>query len=201
MRNPPKNHWSIYITVISLECEQLDTLFFGKPRGHSFLILVDENQKHVIRELHGTYHNRKLDRMGPNNGLTILNRLGVVASYLGLYRPFIKTLEYFKVRDNMIHLGVKEVKARLPYQEINGYKVTSGTQKDMQKIWEEAIKIGEDINNTSPPFIAFNRNNGGQNCHSAIHTILNAAGFTIDKNQLPDYILPGVDTLITKQSI
>lgn len=200
MRNPPKNNWSIYITVISLECERLDRFFFGKPRGHSFLILVDENQQHVIRELHGTYHNRKRDRMGPNNALNILNRLGVIASYIGMYTWFLKCLEYLSIRDNMIHLGVKEIKAKLKFSEINGYKVTRGTQDDMQKIWKSMLKAGDDINSISPPFIAFSRRNGGQNCHSAIYTILRKTSLTITQKNLTDYALPGINTLITPKN-
>ncbi len=187
-----RSHWSIYVAADKLETEKFDNIIFGKSRAHSFLLLVDEDNQKVIKELHGTSFDLQNDAINVNGGRKPLNLVGVVASSLDLKDQFMKSVCALGLDDRVARLYVKEVDGRREYDEIEGYPIVSGAKAQMRSMWEDICRVGEKINKVNEPFIPFSIDEGGQNCHSATLTMLNEAGLEVIKERFEHYALPGI---------
>lgn len=195
------DRWAIHIAADKLNTEKFDKFVFGKSRAHSFLLLVDEGEQSISREIHGTFHNLGNRKMGPTQCPSKkADLIHSITSSFGLHHTFMACAKSFKLDKNVIRLGVKEIKSTRELENVTSYPIVSGTKQQMQNMWKEGRKKESFINNKKPTFIPFNLVSG-QNCHSATSTILDHLGLSFIPEKFPEYTFRGFDNIITKQSI
>jgi len=151
------NKWSIYsIEELKPERQGLKAALVGKKRAHSFLALVDESKREIVRELHfGGYatDGAVADRYASNP----MNILATLADSFGLSQVFKAVSDKAGIGDNLVRLKGVQTGKRRNIDELSAQSLqlcmTDAPEKVLAR-WNAACKAAVVLNEADIPTLS-----------------------------------------------
>lgn len=164
--------------------KRLNRIVLGQPMGHSFLALVDDEGT-VRTEIHGGTFDESRGRIFLARPARITKYFMALSTVAGLDVVFDKTLRYTGLGKYQPRLLAAVTIGRWQYPIAKTiHVVDAGGERDMAAKWLLMLDAAKAVNAQRPTYYTFPKKTRGQNCHSVIATLLEAAGHAFPDDAL-----------------
>lgn len=173
-----KKRWAIYIAeeTDGKRDSWIARLVAGEKNRHAFLMLVDETNKNIMRELHFSAFLADGRRQPPGKAY-LMNVMAVVADQLGLLSIFRRVADKIGLGDSLVRIKGVQTSGRRKFGEVAlQHRCFKGTSDYTMRLWNMACRQAIALNKTDTPFFIEGLIKPAINCRAGMEMVLESIG-------------------------